>query len=156
MSVDKWSDIQVCGGLKKIFAGVRRAEPMFAARARHGGGRCGHGRGVRGRLARLAAARLRSRALPRVELPIRRGTPRVSRRVSWLPVPSGSGQVRPTLLSRYTDFTPWPRYSHDPPTLTSEHFIILSHQVVNVVYSNHLLFFCFARIANFAFFVAYI
>lgn len=125
-----WSDIKVCDGLKKIFAGVRRAEPMFASRARHGGGRCGQGRGVRGRLARLAAARLRSRALPRVELPIRRGTQRVSRRIPRLPISSGSGQVRPTLLSRYTDFTTWSRYSHDPSIYkTSEHFFMLLHRV---------------------------
>lgn len=74
-----------------VIGGVRRAGPMVVARARHGGGLCGLGRGVRGQLARLAAARLRSRALPRVELPPRRGTARVPRRVSRLHIPRGAG-----------------------------------------------------------------
>lgn len=95
---------------------VRRAGPMLA-RARHGGGRCGLGRGVRGGLACLAAARLRSRALPGAELPPRLGTTRVPRGVSRLSVPSGQGQVRPTLLSCYTDIAPWSRYQYEAKIL---------------------------------------
>lgn len=83
---------------------------MVAARERHGGGLCGRGRGVRGRLARLAAARLRSRALPGAELSLGLGAAGVPRRVPRLPVPRRSRQVRQTLLSRRPDLAPWSRY----------------------------------------------
>ena len=85
---------------------MQRAEQMVAGRARHGGGLRGRGRGVRGGLARLAAAGLRSRALPGVELPARRGAQRVPRRVPRLPVPRREGQVRTTILSRHQDLAP--------------------------------------------------
>lgn len=94
------------GSDRRREAGVKRAEQMVAGRARHGGGLCGLRRGVRGQVARLAAAGLRSRALPGVELPARRGAPRVSRRVPRLPVPRRSGQIWPTLLSRHQDLAP--------------------------------------------------
>lgn len=93
----------MCG---RSVGGVRRAEPMVAARARHGGGLCGLGRGVRGQLARLAAARLRSRALPGVELSLGRGAAGVPRRVPRLHLPRGSGQVRQAVLSRRPKLAP--------------------------------------------------
>lgn len=97
-------DARVC----TVWAGVSGtggAGPMSAAGARHGGGGGRRG-GGRGRGARLAAARLRSRTVPRAELPPRRRAARVPRRVPRLPVPCGARQVRPALLSRHKDLAP--------------------------------------------------
>lgn len=52
---------------------------MIAARERHGGGLCELGRGVRRRVACLAAARLRPRTLPGAKLSTGRRTSRVPR-----------------------------------------------------------------------------